>query len=325
MRLGDSLGTARFGVDSSAGAISTRLSVVSHGRISRIEAAGSVRDSLSVEAAGGVTRAAVGAQADANEIDVRVSTSPVETTRASSPTVRIHIASTAFATDAALTLAARYPELVATVAPRRDIPERERIEGYLKRPFETGYAATQTGGVVGAGEFSTLFDVFGDVAEAATRMRNDVLVSHMVDLAYGQSLDYIGGLLLLPRRTTESDSHYRLRLKAYARALTGEGTIDQIRETLALLLDCELSDVTLTEPTTVPARFDIALDETIIEDAETTVAEVVDLVMRFRAAGVKVTLSVTGSFTHRSVQDIYDNVDLGEKGYNEATYAGRLI
>lgn len=133
--------------------------------------------------------------------------------------------------DTTLTIEAANPELIGTVSPPRDIPERERIEGYLKRPFETDYPAAQSGGVHGPGEFSFLIDVFGAFAQEINGAKNDVLGAKMIDIAYGQSLDHIGRLLLLPRMTDESDPHYRLRLKAYARSMTGEATVDQVRET----------------------------------------------------------------------------------------------
>lgn len=227
--------------------------------------------------------------------------------------------------DTTLTIEAGNPDLIGTVSPPRNIPERERIEGYLKRPFETDYPAAQSGGVHGAGEFSFLIDVFAAFAQELNGAKNDVLAAKMIDIAYGQSLDHIGRLLLLPRRTGESDPHYRLRLKASARAMTGEATIDQVRETIAILLDCDVIDVELEEPSSQPAQFDLTIDQTIIDESATTVDDLVELVKRFRAGGVKVTLTVTGSFMYRSIDDFESGTDLGEHGYEEAGYSGRII
>lgn len=227
--------------------------------------------------------------------------------------------------DTTLTIEAATPDLIATVSPPRTISERERIEGYLKRPFETDYPAAQSGGVHGPGEFSHLVDVFAKIAQEFDGAKNDVLGAKMVDLAYGRSLDHIGRLLLLPRLTDESDPHYRLRLKAYARSMTGEATVDQVREAIAILLDCDVSDVGLEEPATQPAQFDLTIDQTIIDESATDVDDLVELVKRFRAGGVKVTLTVTGSFMYRSIEDFESGTDLGEHGYEEAGYSGRIL
>lgn len=327
MRLGNSrLGETRLGASGvSARGAAASVTVGSRGTVTALNASGSNNQTLSIASDG----AAVALDVTPVVPSVTMTmASTAETVALSTGTAPVEYHLTAEGNgqlgDASLTIEAAYPDLIASASPLRDIPERQRIEGYLKRPFETDYPGSQSGGVHGPGEFSKLLDIYGEVAAEINGVKNDTLGSRMVDLAYGQSLDNIGALLLLPRRTGEGDPHYRVRLKAHAQALTGEATVDQIRETLSVLLSCDVSDIELAEPD-VPAQFDLTVDETIVNEAEVSVDDVVDLVQRFRAGGVKVTMTVTGSFTYRSLDDYQSGTDLGEKGYGEAGYSGRIL
>lgn len=217
-----------------------------------------------------------------------------------------------------------HPELVQTVSPPRwDISERDRIEGYLKRPFQTPKGPS---GEYLQTDFGALVATFSEFAQGMVATRNETLGARYIDIAHGQSLDNIGKLIQVPRQTDEKDPRYRIRLKAYFRRLVGGGTIDEIRQTIALLLDCDVEEVEFDEPfhSTV-AQFDITLDNTIIEDAPISTDELLAFVAGFRAAGVRVTFSVSGSFTNRSLADLREGRDLGEMGYEESFYTGSLF
>lgn len=327
MRLGNSrLGGTRFGESTvSSHGKPASLTVGARSAVSSLNTSGGSDTSVAVQTTGAPTAlnttptvpaVTMTMDSDGGAVALSTGTTPVE--------YHLTAEGNGELGETTLTIEASYPDLIASASPPRDISERDRIEGYLKRPFETDYPSAQSGGVHGPGELSSLLDIFGDVAQEMIGVKNDVLGSRMVDIAYGQSLDNIGSLLLLPRRTGETDPHYRIRLKAYARSLTGEATVDQIRETLAVLLECDVGDIGLREPD-APAQFDLTVDETIVNDASVTVDDVVELVKRFRAGGVMVTMTVTGSFTHRSLDDLQSGTDLGEKGYGEAGYSGRIL
>ena len=217
-----------------------------------------------------------------------------------------------------------HPELTQTITPPRwDIPERERIEDYLKQPFKTPKGPT---GEYLKTDFGALVATFSEFAQGMATARNETLGARYIDIAHGQSLNNIGKLIQVPRQTDEKDPRYRIRLKAYFRRLVGGGTIDEIRQTISLLLDCDVEQIELTEPfhATV-AQFNITLDNTIIENAPISTDELLAFVAGFRAAGVKVTFSVEGSFTNRSLADLRAGRDLGEQGYEESRYTGSLF
>lgn len=326
MQFGDSkFGQSRFGTTALAGVGHVTMSSSSSASVSGLAASVEGLNELRATSAGQVSGASYDAVGDSEMVIETAGGATSISTGTDRAAIELSIASESLVTDASLTTGARFPGLVDTISPPRDISERERIESYLKRPFQKDYPAAMSGGTREPGEFAALMDLFGEFAQRLVTERHKVFTSRFVDLAHGQSLDYIGDLLLLPRRTGETDAHYRIRLKSYARALTGNATIDEIRSTLALLLECDVNDIKLTEPANTIARFDMRIDQTILDEAKVSVSDVVDLVTMFRAGGVKVTLSVTGSFTHRSLEDIQSGTDLGEKGYNEAYYSGRIV
>lgn len=326
MQLGDArLGQSRLGTTSAAGSGHVTLSPTTSGTVSALD--GDVGGTVLITAndTGSVSGLSA-AVAAAASMELNPTGAPAGIVTGTAPVGQpLEFDLTPTITDVEGTTETKYPGLTGTIEAARDIPERERLESYLKRPFQSDYPAAISGGTRGPGEFAALMDLVAEIAQYFTTARDNVLASRYVDLALGQALDHIGGLLMLPRRTGESDPHYRVRLKAHARALTGEATIDEIRSTLALLLDCNVGDVYLTEPPNDIARFDLEIDQSIIDAAPVSIPDVTELVLLFRAGGVKVTLSVTGSFTHRSLEDIRSGTDLGEKGYNEAYYSGRII
>lgn len=213
-------------------------------------------------------------------------------------------------------------ELIATISPPEDVHERERIESYLKRPFKT--PINTTGGYETTG-FANLITLFASFATDFRDIRTEVLASRYVQTASGKALDEIGSFVQLPRHTNETDEHYRLRLLTQFRRIIGNCTIDDVRETAALLLKIPVESVLFSEPfDETVAAFNIHLQEEAIEESPVTPQEFVLLVGGFAAGGVDVSISAEGAFTNRSLQDVRDGVDLGPYGYDEAGYSGRI-
>lgn len=326
MKFGNSkFGSTQFGHNGEAGiGEPAGLEVQSTGSVRNLKTQGHGESTLVGDSSGTPTNSSYRGDSEPNHLDLLIRHGSGGISISVRGEYHLAVGVEGHTSNRVLTISGRFPELVQSIEPvRYDIPERQRIEGYLKTPFESQYPVIQSGGVREPGEFADLVDLYGEFAQGIATIRNEVLANRYVDLANGQSLDFIGTLLLLPRRRGEEDPHYRLRLKSYARALTGEATIPQIRKTIALLLQCQVSDINLTE-SDVPAQFSLRIDRTILENALVSLEELVDLVAFFKAGGVRVRLTLTGSFTNRSVEDVRNDVDLGEKGYEEAYYSGTI-
>ena len=218
--------------------------------------------------------------------------------------------------------AASHPELVGTITPDRQVTERERLEGYLKTPFETptdpagGYEATDYGALVGTA---------GAFAHAVATTRNNVLAAHYVDYASGRALDEMGHGLMTPRRDGEEDPPYRRRIKAAGRRLTGGGTIDEIIELAATLLAVDESAIHFAEPFSVePARFTIGIDRDDLDGAAISDEEFIETIRASKAGGVKVVGVKRGMFIHRSEVDFEAGVNNSDLAYDIAQYAELL-
>ncbi|ADJ14460.1 hypothetical protein [Halalkalicoccus jeotgali] len=218
------------------------------------------------------------------------------------------------------TLAAQYPDLIGTVSPTRDsISERERLESYLKAPFRT---PRLTDGTYEATEFGALVGMFSEMAQAMVSMRNEMLAERYVDLARGRQLDRIGALVLTPRRQDERDDPYRIRIKAEFLKRVSGGTIDEIRQMLAVLLDTDREQIRISEPfDLVPATMVVDFDAPLLDQAPVEREELREYVLGAAAAGVEVELTIEDPFRHRPASD--DDPTLHTRGYNEAPYKSR--
>lgn len=168
---------------------------------------------------------------------------------------------------------------------------------------------------------STLGRELGELEDA----REDVLASKVVDLAEGEQLELLGGLVQLERNTGETDAHYRGRLKVQLRKFLGGATIEEIKEISAILLETDPVDVKVQEDfDTEAARFSIAIWQADLDSVGVTDVEFKEFIDEVRGAGINTISQVRGTFTYRSEQDYIDGVNTSDYGYNNGTYAGLL-
>ena len=213
-------------------------------------------------------------------------------------------------------------DLLASISPPSDVHERQRIEDYLKRPFQTPITSE---GDYARSDFSNLLAVFAGLAQDFTDIRTEVLCSRYLNTAAGTSLNEIGRLAQLPRNTSESDAHYRVRIQARFRQIVGNCTVDDVREAAALLLDIPVGDVQFEEPfdeTVASVRLNVS--EAALDASPVTAEEFVELVGAVSAAGVDVEITAEGAFKPISLAELRAGTDLPDSGYDEAGYSGRL-
>lgn len=208
------------------------------------------------------------------------------------------------------------PELVRSVRPRGAPSVRGRFESHIKSPFDTSDGSV----------WDRLLNTIGEEFEDIHAARDDAMMSAYVDTATGEQLDKIGTFVFLPRRHDETDDHYRGRLKVQLRTLIGGGTIADIKETSAILLDTHSSEVDIIEDfDNEPARFDINFSDRYLSESTVEVSDFVSFLDEIRAAGVRIFGTLEGSFEYRSETDFQDGTNNTSKAYNEGAYAGLLI
>lgn len=187
---------------------------------------------------------------------------------------------------------------------------RDRLDAYLKPAFNHDPA---NGGEEWNAYLGALSSEFNDFY----MVRNDVLAAQYVETAEGAQLDRIGEYAQLDRRTGESDAHYRQRLIVQMQQFVAGGTIDDIKSICAVLLETQKREIEIVENFGIePARFDIQVPLTFIENAGVTPSEFEENVSDAAAAGVRPVITTTGSFEYRSYEDYQNGINTPEKGYD---------
>ena len=220
----------------------------------------------------------------------------------------------------------RQPELVATTLSQPETRERERLESYLKSPFQTPFERRADGSrKYEETDYGELVGAFAELAEGMRYVFEETLRAHYVDWAIHNELDEIGNFVGIYRQTGEKDPAYRLRIKAGFRALISGASLGEVIRITAMLLGVTPGNVDAWEPfVDDSARIVLEIPNSVLEEADITPEGMVELILMYRAAGVEISVTGDDFFTHRSIEDVRSGTDLGEKGYNEAPYAGRI-
>lgn len=179
-----------------------------------------------------------------------------------------------------------------------------------------------------------LSTIAAEVGELETT-NDDVLSSKVIDDATGAQLDKLGELVNTERESGESDDHYRGRLKVQIRRFLSGATLDQIKETAAILLHTDAVGVAIEEDFDVEAgRFIIKVWQNDLDAAGVSDDEFRSFIDQVRGAGVRTVEQVRGTFTYRSEQQALDGTNDPTRGYSgrgenddsyeNGTYAGVL-
>lgn len=153
--------------------------------------------------------------------------------------------------------------------------------------------------------------------------------AHVVNRAFGKSLENIGQLLNVRRWQGETDEHLRTRLKIAGATATCTATVEDVRRVVAVALQVPTSRIRVKERHDVePAYFDVWVYLQDVVNAGLTVEELKDVLRDVKPAGVALSTKQLGTFTCRSASESSDPA----KGYNDlansnpdgGTYAGLL-
>lgn len=194
----------------------------------------------------------------------------------------------------------------------------EQVERLLEA-LKSTYAAG------GDDMWNILIHMIADQVAELEAARDEAATARFVDEAEDGQLERIGRLVDTPPRSDESDEHYRARLKLQLRKFMGGATVEQVREMSAILLNSNKEAFDVSEDFgTEPARFEIALWMSDLDDSNFTQDDFTELLSEVRASGVRVVARARGTFTYRSEQDFKDGVNNPDRGYNEGTYAGLI-
>lgn len=133
-----------------------------------------------------------------------------------------------------------------------------------------------------------------------------------VPYATGPSLDRIGNLANVSRKTGESDARYRKRIIVTMRASVTGTTYDEVAEITAELLDTDVMNVTFDfRRQEFPATLFVIVDEGDMDTTPFTAEEIADLLDRCVPADHDVVLELQGTFLFKDVGE----ADESEHGF----------
>lgn len=137
-------------------------------------------------------------------------------------------------------------------------------------------------------EWDALLTAIAKEFEELDAVREDILTSKFVDDATGEQLDKLASIFQLERDSSFTTEEFRQRIKVALRSQLASGTIDEIEETIAVLLDDDIENVTVVETTDLePATIQLDVDESQFDTS--ILADVADDLV---AAGVDVGIRV---------------------------------
>jgi len=125
----------------------------------------------------------------------------------------------------------------------------------------------------------------------------EIYDQHHVNTATGDDLDKIGDLVDVSRKTGESDSRYRARIKARFRAATIDTTFDQFSEFVASVLNTNIDNIDfLTNYGSRPATVSVSTQGNVYDAVNLTPTELKDLFGAGVPAGHTVRVLEGGTF-----------------------------
>ncbi|MWG36579.1 hypothetical protein [Halomarina oriensis] len=218
------------------------------------------------------------------------------------------------ATTQATYAVGEYESLVSSLDPPGSAAARERLSEFLKTPFPVTPSAQP-----GDDEYTpwdAYLQTLGDEFERLSYARDETVLARYVETAQDGALDSLGALVDTPRQRDETDPHYRARLKLQLRVSIGGGTIADVKEAAAAILQTSPEAIRIDEPFgTEPARMDLSVQREDLDEAAVELDEFVEVLTDAKAAGVRLFGTLLGGFEHRSLADAENSVNDPEKGY----------
>jgi len=135
----------------------------------------------------------------------------------------------------------------------------------------------------------------------------DIYDQHHVNSATGDDLDKIGNLVNIDRKTGESDSRYRARIKGKFRASTIGTTFDEFAEFTASVLNTNISNIDfLTSYGARPAAVSVSAQGSVYNNVNLTASEIRDILDDGVPAGHEVRVLEGGTFQLKADGDTDD-------------------
>lgn len=133
--------------------------------------------------------------------------------------------------------------------------------------------------------------------------------------AEGKSLDAFGYAVNLPRRSGESDDQYRARIQLQYRINSMEGTMDEIAQFMAAMIDAPVEEFNFdTRYDAAPATIFISAQKGVWDSSALTRQTIEEFAGRVVAAGHRVVLEEEGTFLLTNDEQLAEEGHIAENG-----------
>lgn len=139
--------------------------------------------------------------------------------------------------------------------------------------------------------------------------------------ASGPSLDRIGEYFEVYRQTGEPDPDYRLRIITRFAESQSSGTLPELSENFARLLDADESDIELNEPDDEPLLVQFVIQSFLLDDLAVSETKLFNTVESFTAAGVSLEGTIRGTFEFATGTSIVSDT---ETGFSQLDTSGEI-
>lgn len=180
----------------------------------------------------------------------------------------------------------------------------------LKNRFTTPYWTEDEGNI------DKLMQLYAEPLAEIADTEDDILASHQLQNATGNSLDRWGNLLQLIRNTSEADDLYRARLMTQILIYRRSATPQDMVSTCAEIIGVGTDKIVFTDGAS-PASFGIEAFLADVLASGITFSDLCNIIDDAKAGGVDMSLTMLGTFICRGIGDASDNT----KGYDNIAHA----
>jgi len=152
--------------------------------------------------------------------------------------------------------------------------------------------------------------------------------AHLIDYASGKNLSCFAQIFNVTKNASETDAHFRMRIKLQLQKHISHATTDEIKLICATILYTNTSRILIED--VYPAAFDMTIHQQDLVTGGLSSADFKTLVEEIKSAAVRIdTIKQLGTFEHMGIDDSSNIMkaynDTENSNPNGGTYAGLIL
>lgn len=158
--------------------------------------------------------------------------------------------------------------------------------------------------------FDAFYRAYAREFVALERAMGEVLLAKTIETAEGAQLDKLASIVFLERRTGETDSEFRVRIRSTFQSYLASGTLEDLDTAISQLLDAD-DGYSIQQVGT--ATIEVAIQSELLEEQDLELEQFFDEVEAVTAGGVSIIAVERGTFRHTDELEPVES----DRGYAE--------